>query len=68
MSQSDLVLEAQSVKLMFQIIDQITESVKMIEKMIEKQLAELTEEDEMCYVIICRSQQVLYRALLIKLP
>lgn len=43
MSHSDLVLEAQSVKLMFQIIDQMTESVKVI----EKQLAELTEEDEM---------------------
>lgn len=37
------VLEAQSVKLMFQIIDQMTESVKII----EKQLTELTKDDEM---------------------
>ena len=43
LSHSDLVLEAQSVKLMFQIIDQMSESVKVI----EKQLAELTKEDEM---------------------
>lgn len=43
LSRSDLVLEAQSVKLMFQIIDQMTESVKVI----EKQLAELTKDDEM---------------------
>ena len=43
LSHSDLVLEAQSVKLMFQIIDQMTESVKTI----EKQLAELTKDDEM---------------------
>lgn len=43
LSRSDLVLEAQSVKLMLQIIDQMTESVKAI----EKQLAELTQDDEM---------------------
>ena len=43
LSHSDLVLEAQSVKLMFQIIDQMAESVKTI----EKQLAELTKDDEM---------------------
>lgn len=43
LSHSDLVLEAQSVRLMFQIIDQMSESVKVI----EKQLAELTKEDEM---------------------
>ena len=42
-SHSDLVLEAQSVKLMFQIIDRMTESVRGI----EKQLAELTKDDEM---------------------
>ena len=42
-SHSDLVLEAQSVQLMFQIIDRMTESVKTI----EKQLAELTKDDEM---------------------
>lgn len=43
LSHGDLVLEAQSVKLMFQIIDQMSESVKII----EKQLTELTKEDEM---------------------
>ena len=43
LSRSDLELEAQSVKLMFQIIDQMAESVKVI----EKQLAELTKDDEM---------------------
>ena len=43
LSHSDLVLEAQSVKLMFQIIDRMTESVRGI----EKQLAELTKDDEM---------------------
>ena len=42
-SRSDLVLEAQSVKLMFEIIDKMSESVKTL----EKQLAELTKDDEM---------------------
>ena len=42
-SNNDYVLEAQSVQLMFQIIDRMTESVKTI----EKQLAELTKDDEM---------------------
>ena len=42
-SKNDCVLEAQSVKLMFQIIDQMDSSVKTI----EKQLAELTKDDEM---------------------
>lgn len=42
-SNNDCVLEAQSVKLMFEIIERIEESVKMI----EKQLVELTKEDEM---------------------
>ena len=37
------MLEAQSVKLMFQIIDQINESVKVI----EKQITEITKDDEM---------------------
>ena len=37
------MLEAQSVKLMFEIIERIEESVKII----EKQLVELTKEDEM---------------------
>jgi len=48
-SHSDLVLEAQSVKLMFQIIDRMTESVKTI----EKQLAELTKDDEITAITIC---------------
>ena len=39
----DYVLEAQSVKLMFEIIERIEESVKII----EKQLVELTKDDEM---------------------
>lgn len=43
LSHSDLVLEAQSVKLIFQIIEQMIESVKMI----EKHLSELTEDDAM---------------------
>ena len=42
-SNNDYVLEAQSVKLMFGIIERIEESVKII----EKQLVELTKEDEM---------------------
>src|SRR5574344_1449661 len=42
-SNNDYVLEAQSVKLMFEIIERIEESVKII----EKQLSELTKEDEM---------------------
>lgn len=42
-SRSDLVLEAQSVKLMFEIIDKMSESVKTI----EKQLAGLTKDDAM---------------------
>ena len=42
-SNNDYVLEAQSVKLMFQIIDQMDSSVKTI----EKQLSELTKDDEM---------------------
>ena len=42
-SKNDCVLEAQSVKLMFQIIDQMDSSVKTI----EKQLSELTKDDEM---------------------
>lgn len=42
-SNNDYVLEAQSVKLMFEIIDQMSDSVKEI----EKQLAELTKDDEM---------------------
>ena len=42
-SNNDYVLEAQSVKLMFEIIERIEESVKSI----EKQLVELTKEDEM---------------------
>ena len=42
-SNNDYVLEAQSVKLMFEIIERIEESVKII----EKQLVELTKEDEM---------------------
>lgn len=42
-SNNDYVLEAQSVKLMLEIIDRIEESVKSI----EKQLSELTKEDEM---------------------
>ncbi|MBO4727317.1 MAG: CotH kinase family protein, partial [Spirochaetaceae bacterium] len=42
-SNNDYVLEAQSVKLMFEIIERIEESVKII----EKQLVELTKDDEM---------------------
>jgi len=42
-SNNDYVLEAQSEKLMFQIIDQMTESVKII----EKQFTKLTKDDEM---------------------
>ena len=42
-SNNDYVLEAQSVKLMFEIIERNEESVKII----EKQLVELTKEDEM---------------------
>lgn len=42
-SNNDYVLEAQSVKLMFEIIERIEESVKII----EKQLSELTKDDEM---------------------
>lgn len=42
-SRSDLVLEAQSVKLMFEIIDRMSESVKTL----EKQLQKLTKDDEM---------------------
>ena len=42
-SRSDLVLEAQSVKLMIEIIEQMSQSVKLI----EKQLSELTKDDEM---------------------
>ena len=42
-SNDDYVLEAQSVRLMLEIIERIEESVKMI----EKQLAELTKDDEM---------------------
>ncbi len=42
-SNNDYVLEAQSVKLMFEIIERIEESVKII----EKQLFELTKDDEM---------------------
>lgn len=42
-SQSDLVLEAQSVKLMFEIIGQMEAGVKTV----EKQLHELLDEDEM---------------------
>lgn len=42
-SNNDYVLEAQSVKLMLQIIDQMSESVKVI----EKQLTEITKNDEM---------------------
>lgn len=42
-SNDDYVLEAQSVKLMFKIIERMEESVKVI----EKQLSELTKEDEM---------------------
>ena len=42
-SNNDYVLEAQSVKQMFQIIDQMSESVKVI----EKQITEITKDDEM---------------------
>ena len=42
-SNNDYVLEAQSVKLMFTIIEQMENGVKTV----EKQLTELTEEDEM---------------------
>ena len=42
-SNNDYVLEAQSVKLMLEIIDAFAEKIKLI----EKQLAELTKEDEM---------------------
>ena len=42
-SNNDYVLEAQSVKLMFEIIERIEESVKII----EKQISELTKDDEM---------------------
>lgn len=42
-SNNDNVLEAQSVKLMFEIIDKMQESVKVI----EKQLSELTKDDVM---------------------
>ena len=42
-SNDDYVLEAQSVKLMLEIIERIEESVKTI----EKQLSELTKDDEM---------------------
>ena len=42
-SNNDYVLEAQSVKLMFLIIEQMESGVKTL----EKQLAELTEDDEM---------------------
>lgn len=42
-SNDDYVLEAQSVKLMFEIIERIEESVKII----EKQISELTKDDEM---------------------
>ena len=42
-SNDDYVLEAQSVKLMFSIIEQMENSVKTV----EKQLAELTKNDEM---------------------
>lgn len=42
-SQGDNVLEAQSVKLMFEIIEQMQDSVKTI----ERQLTELTKDDEM---------------------
>ena len=45
-SHRDLVLEAQSVKLMIEIIEQMSQSVKAI----ERQLSELTEDDEM----VCR--------------
>ena len=42
-SNNDYVLEAQSVKLMFTIIEQMENGVKTV----EKQLTELTKEDEM---------------------
>ena len=42
-SRSDLVLEAQSVKLIFEIIDKMSEGVKTL----ERQLGELTKDDEM---------------------
>lgn len=42
-SNNDYVLEAQSVKLMLEIIERIEESVKII----EKQISELTKDDEM---------------------
>lgn len=42
-SRSDLVLEAQSVKLIFEIIDKMSEGVKTL----ERQLVELTKDDEM---------------------
>ena len=45
-SHRDLVLEAQSVKLMIGIIEQMSQSVKVI----ERQLSELTKDDEM----VCR--------------